>query len=156
MTDLRIRPLGPHDAPKLALLIAENAQAVKRGAPRRPDEVYAEAMIENNQVELLGAYDDGELIGFAAFYDLPDLTSGLNFGQLEDIYVKPEYQGKGIGRALIGQLDEISKKRDWENIRWMVPAKPVVDVGLTGLYERIGEPGEKTSYFINTDKLESL
>ncbi|MDD7909470.1 MULTISPECIES: GNAT family N-acetyltransferase [Pseudovibrio] len=145
-----IRPLVHDDAPALAPLIAENAQALKRGAPRRPDEVYAERLLAEGSAEFLGAYEGDVLVGFALFYDLPDLITGRRIGQLEDIYVMPSYQSKGIGRHLVAHVAGVGKDRDWSHVRWMVPAKNEVE---TGLYEQMGEPGDKQSYNVSIDRL---
>ncbi|WP_068310747.1 GNAT family N-acetyltransferase [Polycladidibacter hongkongensis] len=153
MADLEIRKLVHSDAHAFAPLLAENAQALKRGAPRRPDEVYAEQLIGDKTVELIGAFDGSELVGFAAFFDLPDLTSGRRIGSLEDIYVVPDHQSQGIGRAMVRKLAIIGTQRDWLHIRWLVPARPIVDIGLVGLYERIGAPGDKATYHVELAKL---
>ncbi|WP_102868251.1 GNAT family N-acetyltransferase [Pseudovibrio exalbescens] len=145
-----IRTLVHDDAPALAPLIAENAQALRRGAPRRPDEVYAERLLTAGGAEFLGAFCSDELVGFALFYDLPDLISGRRIGQLEDIYVMPSHQSQGIGRDLVAHVAGIGKSRDWSHVRWMVPAKNEVE---TGLYEQMGEPGDKQSYNVSVERL---
>ncbi|MTI18421.1 GNAT family N-acetyltransferase [Rhodobacteraceae bacterium RKSG542] len=150
MSDLTIRVLDYSDAPTLAVLIAENAQAVRRGAPRRPDEVYAERVLGDKTAELIGAFDGDTLIGFAIFFDLPDLITGFRVGQLDDIYVQPEYQGKGIGKALIGFIAAAGKEREWSHVRWMVSENK--DFG-SDLYKRIGEPGEEKTYNVSLDRL---
>ncbi len=150
MADLTYRALKPGDAPDLAPLIAENAQALKRGAPRRPDEVFAERLLEDKSIEIIGAYEDENLIGFAAFFDIPDLISGLRIGQLDDIYVIQDHRHKGIGRSLMEQLSKIGKARDWLHVRWLVPNKNMVD---NSLFEELAEAGDEASFIIPIDRL---
>ncbi len=38
--------------------------------------------------------------------------------QLEDLFVKPEYRGKGYGKALIKKLAEITVERDCGRLEW--------------------------------------
>ncbi|AEV34752.1 acetyltransferase, GNAT family [Pseudovibrio sp. FO-BEG1] len=150
MADLSYRALTPADAPDLAPLIAENAQALKRGAPRRPDEVFAERLIEDKSIEIIGAFEEDTLVGFAAFFDIPDLISGLRIGQLDDIYVMPDHRHKGIGRTLVEQISKIGKERDWLHVRWLVPNKNKVD---NSLFENLAEPDDKDSFIVPIDRL---
>ncbi|KZL20144.1 Acetyltransferase (GNAT) family protein [Pseudovibrio axinellae] len=150
MADLSYRALNPADAPNLAPLIAQNAQALKRGAPRRPDEVFAERLIDDKSIELIGAFEAETLVGFAAFFDIPDLVSGLRIGQLDDIYVVPEQRHKGIGRTLVEELSKIGQDRDWVHVRWLVPNKNKVD---NSLFENLAEPGDKDSLIVPIDRL---
>lgn len=150
MTNLSFRALIPTDAPNLAPLIAENAQALKRGAPRRPDEIFAERLLDDKSIEIIGALEGDELVGFAAFFDIPDLISGLRIGQLDDIYVIQEHRHKGIGRTLVEEVSKIGKERDWVHVRWLVPNKNKVD---NSLFESLAEPGDKDSFIVPIDRL---
>ena len=75
--DVTINLLHLNDARLLAPLLASYTQALKRGAPRRPDEYYAEQLLQDRTAEVLGAHVDGELVGFVIFYDHPEPVSGL-------------------------------------------------------------------------------
>lgn len=150
MADLTFRALKHADAPHLAPLIAENAQALKRGAPRRPDEVFAERVLEDKAIEIIGVFESDLLIGFAAYIDIPDLVSGLRIGQLDDIYVMPSHQHQGIGRALVEEVAKIGKERDWLHVRWLVPNKNQV---ANGLFKNIAEPDDKDSFIVPIDRL---
>ena len=48
------------------------------GAPRRPDDFYAETILQDATVNVLGARIDDKLVGFAVFHDLPDPLSGAS------------------------------------------------------------------------------
>jgi len=150
MTTPQIRALGLDDAHKLAPLIAENAQALKRGAPRRPDEYYAERILGDKSAEVIGALKDGELVGFAVYFDLPELITGLRIGQLDDIYVHPDHRNQGIGRRMIETLVAEGQSRGWLHLRWLVPGKNTPAVAL---YEKIAEPDHRKSYVIPIDRI---
>ena len=150
MTKTEIRVLGPDDAHQLSPLIAENAQALKRGAPRRPDDYYAERILSDKIAEVLGAFDGDKLIGFAVFFDLPELITGLRIGQMDDIYVHPDHRNKGIGRRMIETLTTMGKSRGWLHLRWIVPGKNTPAVAL---YEKIAEPDHRKSYIIPIDRV---
>jgi GNAT superfamily N-acetyltransferase len=128
---LTICALTQKDAHKLAPLIAAYAQAMKRGEPRRPDEYYAELLSEDETAEVLGAFIDDDLVGFAVFFDLPDTMSGHRVGHLEDIYVLPDFRNRGIGRKFVETLRIEGQSRGWDRLRWVIP--PPVDAAATGL-----------------------
>ena len=150
MSKTEIKALGPDEAHQLAPLIAENAQALVRGAPRRPDEYYAERILGDKSAEVIGTFEGDDLIGFAVFFDLPELITGLRIGQLDDIYVHPEHRNTGLGRKMIEWLINEGKERGWLHLRWLVPGKNTPAVAL---YEKIAEPDHRKSYVIPIDRI---
>ncbi len=124
---IEIAPLRLKDAPVLAPLIAEYGQALKRGAPRRPDQFYAEQLLQDRNAEFLGASMDGEMVGFIMYYDLPEPVSGKRAGQCDHLYVHHEHRGKGIAKALVDVLADQAEGgagRSWCSMRHASP-KPV-------------------------------
>ena len=150
MSKTDIRAIRSDEAHKLAPLIAENAQALKRGAPRRPDDYYAERILADKTAEVIGAFQGDRLVGFAVFFDLPELITGLRLGQLEDIYVHPDLRRQGIGRRIVETLVAEGQSRGWLHLRWLVPGKNVPAVTL---YEKIAEPDHRKSYVIPIDRI---
>lgn len=145
MSTIEIKALTAADAHRLAPLIAENAQALKRGAPRRPDEYYAQRILDDKTAEVIGAYDSGSLIGFSVFMDLPDLITGLRIGQIDEIYVHPDHRNKGIARKMIESLVTEGQSRSWLHVRWLVRDKTAPEIAL---YDKIAQPDELRSYVI--------
>lgn len=133
------------DAHDLAPLIADYAQALKRGAPRRPDEFYAETLLQDRTAEIMGARLDGALVGFAIFTDLPDPLSGLRCGQVDHLYVHHDHRQKGIALALVDLLADQAEERGWSRLVLNAPRQP--EDGRR-LYERIAAPSDWTSHVI--------
>lgn len=48
------------------------------------------------------------------------ITDGVTFGYLTDVYVLPEYQGKGLGRWMLACLDEVIQA--WPHLRRLLLA----------------------------------
>ena len=146
--DVTINLLHLNDARLLAPLLASYTQALKRGAPRRPDEYYAEQLLQDRTAEVLGAHVDGELVGFVIFYDHPEPVSGLRAGQVDHIHVHHAYQGKGIAKAMIDLLCDKAEERGW--IKLILNAPRVPEDGRK-LYEQIAVKGDWTGYIIRFD-----
>ena len=124
MNEIAISRLSLADAHELAPLIAAYTQDRKRGAPREPDQYYAELLLKDRVAEILGARLDGRLVGFAVFFDLPDTMTGMRGGQLDDIFVIQDARNRGAGQALVAALTGEASGRGWTQLRWMVPEKP--------------------------------
>lgn len=136
------------EARDLAPLLAAYAQALKRGAPRRPDEFYAETLLQDRTAEVLGARIDGVLVGFAIFTDLPDPLSGLRCGQVDHLYVHHDHRSKGIAKALIDLLSDQAEERGWARMVLNAPRQP--EDGRR-LYEQIAAPADWNSFVIRYD-----
>jgi GNAT superfamily N-acetyltransferase len=72
------------------------------------------------------AYDEGQLAGFALWYFRFSTWKGKRF-YLEDLYVKDEFRGKGIGQKLIEACIEEAKQTKctgmmWQVLDWNTPA----------------------------------
>jgi GNAT superfamily N-acetyltransferase len=143
--DIDISLLRLRDAPALAPLIAAYGQALKRGAPRQPDQYYAEQLLQDRVGEFLGARVDGELVGFILFYDLPEPVSGRRAGQADHIYVHHIHRGKGIAKALVDVLADLGTERGWSKLMLNAPRKP--DTGKR-VFEAVAEPADWSSYIV--------
>jgi GNAT superfamily N-acetyltransferase len=54
---------------------------------------------------------------------------------IEDLYVRPQFRGQGIGKALLKYMIELAKKRNCSRVEWVVLNwnKPAID-----FYKRMG------------------
>ncbi|GHC74036.1 GNAT family N-acetyltransferase [Limoniibacter endophyticus] len=136
------------DAHDLAPLLAAYAQALKRGAPRRPDDFYAEVLLRDRAAEILGARIDGKLVGFAIFTDLPEPVSGMRYGQCDHIFVHHDFRNQGIGKAILDVLADQAEDRGWTRLVLNTPRHP--EDGRK-LYEKVAIAGDWASYMIRFD-----
>ena len=105
--------------------------------------------------DVLLAWKGDECVGFALFF--PNYSTFLAKPGvfLEDLYVKPEWRGKGIGQALLACVAQVALKRgcgrmEWEVLDWNAPA--------IGFYKNLGaEPMDDwTKYRLTGDGLARL
>jgi ribosomal protein S18 acetylase RimI-like enzyme len=82
---------------------------------------------DNAAAEGLIAVDDERPAGYALFY--PNFSSfrGERGFHLDDIYIRNEYRGKGIGEAMLKEVARIAASRGYERIDfhvldWNTPA----------------------------------
>ena len=62
--------------------------------------------------------DSGKDVGFALFFHNFSTFLGRAGIYLEDLFVLPEYRGKGYGKALLSALAEITKERQCGRLEW--------------------------------------
>ncbi len=75
---------------------------------------------ENAYAEVLLAEYENKPVGQALFFHNFSTFVGKPGIYLEDIYVKQEMRGKGIGKALFAELIRLAKERDCGRIEWAV------------------------------------
>ena len=85
--------------------------------------------------EVLMAYADDHPAGFALFFHNYSTFVGQRGVYLEDLFVAPQWRGKGLGRQLLARLAHIALDRgcgrlEWSVLDWNTPA--------IGFYRRLG------------------
>lgn len=86
-------------------------------------------------VEALLAEVDQQTVGFALFFSNYSTFLTKPGIYLEDLFVRPEYRGQGVGKSLLSALAKLALQRDcgrleWSVLDWNEPA--------IAFYERIG------------------
>ncbi len=118
--DIRFGAL--RDAALITQLIGELARYEKLEHELRADEEkIARALFGRRPyAETLIAEDDGEPVGFALFFHSFSTFLAQPGIYLEDLFVKPEARGRGVGRLLLERLAKIAVERDCGRLEWAV------------------------------------
>ena len=83
------------------------------------DEALLEEWIFDKQkAEVIFAVADGKEVGFALFFHNFSTFLGRAGLYLEDLFVKPEYRGKGYGKAILKKLAAIAVERGCGRLEW--------------------------------------
>jgi GNAT superfamily N-acetyltransferase len=70
--------------------------------------------------EVIIARVDGEPMGFALFFHSYSTFLAQRGIYLEDLFVKPEARGQGVGFALLSELARIAVERNCGRLEWAV------------------------------------
>lgn len=70
--------------------------------------------------EVLLAYDSGQCAGFALFFMNYSTFLARPGIYLEDLFVKPQARGRGIGLALLKSLARLAVERECGRVEWSV------------------------------------
>ena len=97
------------------------------------DEVVADESLlrkwifEKKLASVIFAVEDGKEVGFALYFYNFSTFVGRAGIYLEDLFVKPEYRGRGHGKALIKELAKIAVSEgcgrlEWACLDWNTPS----------------------------------
>jgi len=132
-----LREARPEDVPAIVGLIRELAEY-----ERQPSDCHADPTLLREHLfgskrfcEAVLADVGGITCGFALFFHNYSTWLTRPGLYLEDLYVKPDFRARGVGRALLVKLAEIAVARgcgrmEWSVLKWNEPA--------IGFYKSLG------------------
>ncbi|MBE5979458.1 MAG: GNAT family N-acetyltransferase [Paenibacillaceae bacterium] len=82
------------------------------------EELLKEWLFEQKKAEVIFAQADGKEVGFALFFHNFSTFLGRGGIYLEDLFVKSDYRGKGIGKAIFKKLGAIARERGCGRLEW--------------------------------------
>jgi GNAT superfamily N-acetyltransferase len=154
---MRIRPARIEESSIILNLIKELAEYEK--APEQVEAteidikntIFADdAKVHCDLVEV-----DGEIAGMAIWFLNYSTWQGKHGIYLEDLYVKPEFRGRGYGKALLQHLAAICNERGYGRFQWWVLDwnSPAIE-----FYRALGAESmsEWTVYRVSGDALKRL
>ena len=97
------------------------------------EKILEEWIFDKHKAEVIFALADNREVGFALFFHNFSTFLGKAGIYLEDLYVQPEYRGKGYGKAILKKLASIAVERgcgrlEWSCLDWN---KPSIDFYLS-------------------------
>ncbi|MBS3928986.1 MAG: GNAT family N-acetyltransferase [Sphingomonadales bacterium] len=134
---LSIRPATPADLPLIAQLIRDLAEYEKLAHEVRFDEtVLGEKLFGTRPyAEVVIGELDGAAQGFALFFHNFSTFEGKPGIYLEDLFVRPEARGSGLGKALLAHLAMLATTRDCARLEWSVLDW---NESAIGFYQKLG------------------
>lgn len=123
MTDsITIRPATRDDVPLVLQFIRDLARYEKLEHEVSASEAeLREALFgERRHAEVVFACSDGNPVGFALFFHNFSTFKGRPGIYLEDLFVRPEARGRGIGKRLLAHLARTAVERRCARLEWAV------------------------------------
>ena len=110
MTYIEVTPAVPSELREPLGLLEE---WLREGEPVADDFIdKLRRSVEAGDVELLAARLDGHTAGVLLLAFRPNVSLGGLFVSIEDLYVRPDSRGRGIGKALLKAADERCRARE--------------------------------------------
>ncbi len=156
-TDFEIRQAEEEDVPEILELI----KALAEFENLSEEVVSTEELLKitlfgiNSPAEVQIAYDKNNTLGFALYFRSFSTFLGRPGIYLEDLYVRENARGKGIGEALLRRLAQRTReigggRLEWAVLNWNEPA--------IGFYQKMGAAplDEWTTYRLTGKNLQEL
>ena len=157
MSKIKIRPATINDVSLIYSLIKEIAEYEKltNEVVASEDKVRGTLFGKNKYAEVIIAEYEGTPAGQALFFHNYSTFLSQPGIYLEDLFVRPKFRGKGIGKELLKSLAKIAKERNCGRIEWVVLNwnKSAID-----FYESFcSKPmNEWTTYRLSSDNFDNL
>jgi GNAT superfamily N-acetyltransferase len=140
---IAIRPAVREDTGRILAFIRELAEYEQLAHEAVADEAGLAGQLfgDTPRAEVLIAEVDGETAGFALFFHNFSTFVGKPGLYLEDLFVRPQYRGLGLGKRLMVRLAKIAQDRDcgrfeWSVLDWNTPAIDFYrSLGAVGMQE---------------------
>jgi GNAT superfamily N-acetyltransferase len=121
MPDVRIEPVTSKQLDSLLPLIAAyqrfyEVESVDEGRNRA---FFARFLAPSEDGMLLGAWREGELLGYTCLYWHFTSLVPAETVLMNDLYVVEAARGKGVGRALIEASAAVARKRGAHQLQWV-------------------------------------
>ena len=156
-TDFEIRQAEEEDVPEILELI----KALAEFENLSEEVVATEELLKitlfgiNSPAEVQIAFDKNKTLGFALYFRSFSTFLGRPGIYLEDLYVRENARGKGVGEALLRRLAQRTReigggRLEWAVLNWNEPA--------IGFYQKMGAAPleEWTTYRVNGKNLQEL
>ncbi|HLH06412.1 MAG TPA: GNAT family N-acetyltransferase [Terriglobales bacterium] len=119
---LRIRPAVPEDADLIVQFIRELADYERepQAAIATSVDILRDGFGRDPKFRVLMAEWEDKPAGFALFFLNYSTWLGRPGLYLEDLFVRPEFRGKGIGKAVLAELARIALAENCYGMKWQV------------------------------------
>jgi len=121
-----IQPITPRQAEALILELDAYLCCIY---PPEDNHLDGISVLEQSGAKMLGAYLEGELVGCAA------LKFHADYAEVKRVFVKPEFRGRGLSRALMSSLHALALEHGQNTLRLETGDKQLEALGL---YQTLG------------------
>jgi GNAT superfamily N-acetyltransferase len=117
-----VRRVRPEDVPAVVRLVRELAEYERSPHEAHMTEQQLTTALFGDSPALFGhvAEHDGEVAGMALWFLNFSTWRGTHGIYLEDLYVRPEHRGAGLGKELLRSLAELCVQRGYSRLEWWV------------------------------------
>jgi len=115
---ITIRPIAASDKERWLDLFKQYIVFYKSSLSDEQFELNWQRLHSDFNINGLVAEIDGKVVGFAHYIFRPSTWDKNDFCYLEDLFVDPAIRSKGVGRALINELERIALARGSKRLYW--------------------------------------
>jgi len=146
-TAMKISLVTCADLPDVLPLIADYQRfyAVADIDTLRNREFFAQFAVPNERGVLHALRLDGAVVGFSTIYFSFSSALAKPVAVLNDIFIAPEWRGRGYGRALIEHATAYARNAGYARLQWLTAQD---NVAAQRLYDTLG--AKKSAWYFYT------
>ncbi len=113
------------DAPVITMLVEQllielAPETINKLADMSLDKV-TETLMQSHKIEAFLAYQGESPIGVITLHQCAAIYAGGIFGEISELYVKPQYRSLKVGEKLINEAVQYAKSQNWQRIEVGTP-----------------------------------
>ncbi|KAA0920609.1 GNAT family N-acetyltransferase [Aquicoccus porphyridii] len=126
MTPISVRLAEGEDAATVAVLVHALLDELSGGKAPTVEEITerAKAVLSETGVVAVIACADDAPIGVMTLNECSAIYAGGKFGEISELYVRPEARSKGIAQQLLDRAQQEARARGWKRIEVGAPGQP--------------------------------
>lgn len=141
VAQLEVRPILHRELDELLPLLAGYQMFYEAEPDDARNRIFFSRFLHpSDEGLLLGAWLEGHLVGFATLYWFFSSTKAADSVLMNDLFVREDVRGAGIGRALINTALDETRRRGAAHLEWFTAPD---NLRAQGLYDSI--PGAQRS-----------
>jgi len=124
MSQPTIRPATPADAPAVGQLVRRLLELVvppERLTPLPPLVEAAARLLDEGKMEAWLAEAGGQAVGLITVVTVHAIYARGAFGEVNELYVEPGFQGSGLSRRLVEVARDHGKAAGWSRLQLSAP-----------------------------------
>jgi len=76
-----------------------------------------DTIVDSSKSAIFLVKDEGDYIGIATVYKIPQIRHGKYCAEIEEMYIEPKFHGKGVAKILINAIIEWAKENGLRSVR---------------------------------------
>ncbi len=118
--EIEVRPGGVGDVPTILSFIRSMAEFEKLDVFATDESLRESLFGSSPAARTLLAFAGDEPVAYAVYFFSFATMVGKRCMWVDDLFVSPDYRGKGIGKALMAYLADLAVRHDCGRLEWIV------------------------------------
>ncbi len=131
MNGIEIKPISQESYHELSVMVGDLLIEIMDALnekhffyDKNETEKRVKDLVEQEKYWVLLAKDKESTVGFVSLYESYTLYSEGAFGTIPELYVRPDWRSKHIGKSLLKKAMELGREKGWRRLEVTTPPLP--------------------------------
>lgn len=115
------------------------------------NEDFLRNILNAGKTTIIGVFDKDEMVGLITLTESSAVYAGGIYGSIDELYIRPTYRCRGIGKILIDEAKKIAVQRQWQRVAVNTPKNDIKWEATIRFYNSNGfeTTGRALKFFCN-------